>query len=179
MAAAQADRCSDERARVPGRVVRRGRAGLECRRVARFARLKRRARLIPTCSSPPSLVLRARVAPRSPMSGASLLATGALIVATGPRAAARSSMSGVSWPAREADAGGRGGSSSPLRQCGLPHERLAVRAVRSGELELITFQIMFRVVQNGSVTVSPMTRTLTMASVMSNSGDRRRAGATE
>jgi hypothetical protein len=49
--------------------------GRGSRRVTQFARLKARTtniRLNPACSSPPSVALRPRLAPRSPMSDASL-----------------------------------------------------------------------------------------------------------
>ena len=69
-------RSSSTGGRAPGRVVRRGRAGVgpSCRSI-RFESLafeRINARFTPACSSPPSVAMRPRVAARSPMSGASL-----------------------------------------------------------------------------------------------------------
>jgi hypothetical protein len=61
--------------RVPGRVVRRGRSGVErwwALRCARLARERITALFAAACASPPSVALRPRVEARSSMTGASL-----------------------------------------------------------------------------------------------------------
>jgi hypothetical protein len=61
-------RTSSTSVRVPGRVVRRGRCGVERRRALRSARLVREERMLaspPAYSSPQSIAMRPRVAARS------------------------------------------------------------------------------------------------------------------